>query len=180
MSNQVIELMYPVAALVCAAAGAAFDVRSRRVPNFLTLPGIACGLMLHLVFGGWAQLGLAAAAGLICGFIFLIFWLAGGMGAGDVKLITAVACLAGMSYVVPLLIATALAGGAMALVLALRHGRVKETLLNVGALAIHHRFEGLKPHPSLNVTNKQTLRLPYAVAIAAGCALTLCLSAMQG
>ncbi len=180
MSNQVIELMYPAAALVCAASGAAFDVRSRRVPNFLTLPGIVCGLMLHLAFGGWAQLGLAAVAGLICGLIFLIFWLAGGMGAGDVKLITAVACLAGLSHAVPLLILTALAGGVMALAMALWHGRMKETLLNMGALAIHHRFEGLTPHPSLNVTNDQTIRLPYAVAIAAGCALTLCLVAFQG
>ena len=180
MLNQVTELMYPAAALVCAVPGAGFDVRSRRVPNFLTLPGIACGLLLHLLFGGWTQLALAAVAGLICGLVFLVFWLAGGMGAGDVKLITAVACIAGLPHVAPLLISTALAGGVMGLAMALWHGRVKETLLNVGALAIHHRFEGLTPHPSLNVTNNQTLRLPYAVAIAAGCALTLCLAALQG
>jgi prepilin peptidase CpaA len=179
MSNQFTDLMYPVAALVCAASGSAFDVRSRRVPNFLTLPGIACGLLLHLAFGGWAQLGLAAGAGLICGLIFLVFWLAGGMGAGDVKLIAAVACLAGLPHVASLLILTALAGGVMALAMAMWRGRMKETLLNVGALAIHHRFEGLTPHPSLNVTNNETIRLPYAVAIAAGCALTLCLAACQ-
>ena len=35
------------------------------------------------------------AAGLIGGVLFLIFYLAGGMGAGDVKLITAVGCMAG-------------------------------------------------------------------------------------
>lgn len=98
------------------------------------------------------------------------------MGAGDVKLITAVGCLAGLPHVAPLLISTALAGGVMALGMAVLRGRAKETLLNVGALAIHHRFEGLTPHPLLNISNSQTLRLPYAVPIAAGCVIALFLA----
>ncbi|MBV8632383.1 MAG: prepilin peptidase [Silvibacterium sp.] len=179
MVNPVNELIYPAASCVCAFAGAAFDIRSRRVPNFLTLPGICCGLMMHLVLGGWAQLGTAALAGLICFGIFLIFWLAGGMGAGDVKLMTAAGCLAGLPHVGNLLVSTALAGGVMAIVMALWRGRAKETLLNVGALVVHHRIEGLTPHPSLNISNSQTLRLPYAVPIATGCALALCLAAVQ-
>lgn len=176
MVNPVTELMYPAAACVFALAGAAFDIRSRRVPNFLTLPGICCGLFMHLLFGGWAQLGLAVLAGLICFAIFLVFWLAGGMGAGDVKLIAAAGCLAGLPNVAPLLVCTGLAGGVMALGMALWRGRAKETLLNVGALVIHHRFEGLTPHPLLNVSNSQTLRLPYAVPIAAGCVMALFLA----
>jgi prepilin peptidase CpaA len=179
MVNPVIELIYPAASCVCAFAGAAYDIRSRRVPNFLTLPGIFCGLLMHLLFGGWAQLGTAALAGLICFGIFLIFWLAGGMGAGDVKLMAAVGCLAGLPNVASLLVSTAIAGGMMAIVVAIWRGRARETLLNVGALVIHHRLEGLTPHPSLNVSNSQTLRLPYAVPIATGCAMALCLAALQ-
>lgn len=178
MSNLSIDWLYPAASLVCAAAGAAFDVRSRRVPNFISLPGIAFGLLLHFALGGWRQLALSAAAGLICGLVFFVFWIAGGMGAGDVKLITAAACIAGFSSIGALLILTALAGGVMAVALALWRGRLKETIMNVGALALHHRFEGLRPHPELNVGNATTLRLPYAVAIAAGCAMTLCLTAL--
>jgi prepilin peptidase CpaA len=178
MVNTTSELIYPAASCVCAFAGAAFDIRSRRVPNFLTLPGICCGLLMHLFFGGWAQLGSAALAGLICFVIFLIFWLAGGMGAGDVKLMAAVGCLAGLPHVGNLLVSTALAGGLMAIVMAVVRGRAKETLLNLGALVVHHRLEGLTPHPSLNLSNSQTLRLPYAVPIATGCAATLCLAAM--
>jgi prepilin peptidase CpaA len=63
----------------------------------------------------------------------------------------------------------------MALSLALYHRRLKETFLNLGALAVHHRSAGLTPHPEFNVGNAQTLRLPYALAIAAGSALSLCL-----
>jgi prepilin peptidase CpaA len=111
--------------------------------------------------------------------IFLIFWLGGGMGAGDVKLITAVACIAGLTHVAWLLILTALAGGVMAIGFALWRGRLKETIMNLGALAVHHRFEGMKPHPHLNVGNAQTLRLPYALAIAAGSAMTVCMTVVQ-
>lgn len=179
MANLHTEWLYPSVALACALVGAGFDVHSRRIPNFLTLPGILLGLMLHLVFGGWKQMGLAALAGLICGFLFLIFWLAGGMGAGDVKLITAVAAIAGMPLVPWLLILTALAGGVMGVALALWRGRLKDTIRNVGALALHHRIEGLAPHPELNLANAGTLRLPYALAVAAGTATTLFLTAFQ-
>jgi prepilin peptidase CpaA len=179
MLNVHSDWLYPTVALVCALIGAGFDVHSRRIPNFLTLPGIVAGLLLHLVLRGWKQMGLAALAGLICGVIFLVFWLAGGMGAGDVKLMTAVAALAGMPLVPWLLILTALAGGVMALGLAVWRGKVKETILNVGALALHHRMEGLAPHPQLNVANARTLRLPYALAVAAGTATTLFLTAFQ-
>jgi prepilin peptidase CpaA len=171
------DMVYAVAALLCALIGAAFDIKSRRVPNFITGPCILLGLILHLLLGGWRQLGLAVAAGLICGVVFLIFHLVGGMGAGDVKLITAVGCIAGLGQVGYLLLLTSLAGGVLAVLFALYKGRLKETLTNLGALVLHFQFEGFRPHPELNVSNSQTLRLPYAVAIAAGTALTAFLQA---
>jgi prepilin peptidase CpaA len=128
---------------------------------------------LHLALGGWGQLFTALAAGIICGLVFLVFYLAGGMGAGDVKLIMAVGCIAGLSHVAYLLVLTALSGGAMAIVLAVARGRLQQTLTNVGALASHHGHEGLQPHPEINLSNSQTLRLPYALAIAGGSLLTL-------
>ena len=118
-------------------------------------------------------MALAAAAGLIAGAIFLLFFLAGGMGGGDVKLMAAVACLAGTRSVAELLAATAIMGGVFALLLAAYRGRLRETFRNLRSLLTHHRQEGLKPHPELNVTNTYSLRLPYALAIAAGCSITL-------
>jgi len=137
------------------------------------MPAFLFGLALHLALGGWGQLFTALAAGVICGLVFLLFYLAGGMGAGDVKLIMAVGCIAGLSHVAYLLVLTALSGGAMAIVLAVARGRLQQTLTNVGALASHHGHEGLQPHPEINLSNSETLRLPYALAIAGGSLLTL-------
>jgi len=168
-----IELTYPATAAACALVASVFDVRSRRIPNFITMPAFLFGLALHLALGGWGQLLTALAAGVICGLVFLVFYIAGGMGAGDVKLIMAVGCIAGFSHVAYLLVLTALSGGVMAICLALARGRLQQTLTNVGALATHHSHEGLQPHPDLNLSNNQTLRLPYALAIDGGSLLTL-------
>lgn len=174
------EFLYPVVCLTCAVTGSVFDLRNRRIPNLLTLPCIVFGLLLHFFLDGWKGLGHSALAGLIAFVVFVVFWLAGGMGAGDVKLITATGCiLGGAVHVVWLLIYTALAGGVMAVGLALWRGRLKDTIMNLGALVLHHRSEGLKPHPQLNVGNARTLRLPYALAIAAGSAVTVCMMVVQ-
>jgi prepilin peptidase CpaA len=174
-----IEFAYAGCSLLCAVVGAVYDLRIRRIPNAFTLPAIIFGLLLHFALGGWRELGMATAAGLFCGLIFLLFHIAGGMGGGDVKLITAVGCIAGLSLVGPLLIWTSLAGGVMAVGLALYHRRLKETLGNMCALAVHHVGAGLAPHPELHIGNARTLRLPYALAIAAGSALSLGLFIVQ-
>lgn len=166
------QMIYAATAILCAGIAAVFDLRYRRIPNLLTGPSILIGLLLHLVLGGWSQLGLSAAAAAIGGGLFLIFYLAGGMGAGDVKLMTAIACIAGYRSVLELLLTTLIAGGVFAVALALFRGRLKETFRNIGSLLVHHRIQGLTPHPEINVKNNNTLRLPYAMAIAAGCLVT--------
>lgn len=173
MTFSPLELTYPAAASVCAVVGSITDVKSRRIPNLITFPAFALGLLMHLVLSGWKSSLVALAAGLICGLVFLVFYIAGGMGAGDVKLITAVGCIAGMSHIYSIMVLTALSGGVMAICLALFRGRFKQTFLNVIALASHHAHQGLQAHPDLNVSNDKTLRLPYALAIASGCILTL-------
>jgi prepilin peptidase CpaA len=167
------DFTYLTTAVTSSLVGSVYDVKSRRIPNFVTFPSMLIGLALHLALGGWKQLLLSLAAGLLCGTAFLLFFIAGGMGAGDVKLMTAVGCIAGLPHVAYLLVLTALSGGVMALCLAVSRGRLKETISNVGAIASHHSQEGLAPHPDINLSNVTTLRLPYALAIASGCLITL-------
>jgi len=173
------HMEYAIAATLCAAAGAFFDIKTRKIPNRLVVAGLFLGFFLHAVCdGGWGLLDSFGAA-MISGFIFFFFYLLGGMGGGDVKLVAAVSALAGISNVPYLLVLTALAGGVMALGLAVMRGRLKETIVNVGTLTAHHLGHGISPNPELNVQNGSTLRLPYGVAIALGCTLTFCLRGVQ-
>ena len=68
--------------LVVAAAAAAIDFRSRRVPNLLTLPAMAAGLAFRFPPDPWI-LGLVA--------LFFLLWRIGAWGGGDAKLWMAMA-----------------------------------------------------------------------------------------
>ena len=159
--------------LALALAAAATDLRTRRIPNLLTAPAALLALFLHFFAGGVSEALKSFASLMICGAVFLLFYLAGGMGAGDVKLIAAQGALLGLGNAVPLLTFTALAGGVLAFIVAARRGAVRQTMANTSLLLSHHAHSGLEPHPELNVRNPHSLRLPYALAIAAGTLLTL-------
>jgi len=168
------QMLFTGGALLCAGIGSAHDVRERKIPNSITGPGIVSGLLLHLGVGGWTGLGHSAVAGLLAGGIFFVIYMAGGMGAGDVKLMAAVGCLAGLPQLELVMVGTVVSGGVLALGVALYNCRLLETAHNVVALVVHHSQAGLRPHPELNLSNARTLRLPYALPIATGCLVALC------
>jgi len=93
------------------------DFRSRIIPNWLTLPAIVGGLAYHTAVNGLSGF-IFGLEGVLLGFALLIsFFLAGGMGAGDVKLLGAVGSLLGPKGVFLVFLYTAIAGGIIALAL---------------------------------------------------------------
>ena len=159
-------------ALLCAGIASVFDVRTRRIPNWLTAGSILFALCLQAL-RGWEGFGLSLLAGLLGGGVIFLFFVAGGMGAGDVKLMAAVCCFTGPRLVPTLLLATALSGAFFALVLAFRKGLMRQTISNTLQLLEHHRDHGLLPHPEINLGVAPTLRIPYALPILFGCAVAL-------
>lgn len=180
MSQPTADIVFSTVALGCTGIACFHDLRTRRIPNRLTLPAALAALLAHFAVGGWAAMGLAAAAGLAAGVAMFLFFLAGGMGAGDVKLMAAVACFTGLSPLGTLLLTTALAGAAFAVVLAWRHGVVRATLGNTFRLAQHHQHHGLTPDAEHNLRTPGALRMPFALPIAAGCMCTLLLQLTAG
>jgi prepilin peptidase CpaA len=179
MIIQAPESTYATAALVCAAVGALYDIREHRIPNWLTGSSIVLGLALHLRYGGWWQLGSALLSGLIAGGVFLILFLLRSMGAGDVKLMTAIGCMVGLGALSKVMVATVLIGSVCALLLAWYRGKLRHTIANLATLAVHHQENGFQPHSDLNLDNQLTLRLPYAVPIAIGCLVNVGALAMR-
>jgi prepilin peptidase CpaA len=75
--------------LLLASWMAWHDIRTNRIPNYLTLGGVLAGLGYQLGFHGWT--GLANGfLGMSLGFVLLIFFYwKGDLGAGDVKALAA-------------------------------------------------------------------------------------------
>ena len=167
------QILYAGFALLCAVIASVHDVRERRIPNVLTGSATAGGLLLHLLFGGVSEMGWAFLAMLIAGGGFFVIFLAGGMGAGDVKLMAAVGAIVALPSIQVVLLATVFTGAVFALATAIHHGRLRATLTNVSSLLAHHSRRGIAPHPEFNLKNEKALRLPFALPIAAGCAIHL-------
>ena len=163
-----------IIALAMAITAAVFDVQQHRIPNWLTYPGIVLGFVLQgLLFrweglGIWKGLGSAGEGCLLAGGIMFLFYAVRAMGAGDVKLMAAIGSLVGPEQAIVVLLATAICGGVMAIVISVYRGRMGETLRNLGSVLWFHARTGLQTHPELNLDNPTALRMPYGLAIAAG------------
>jgi prepilin peptidase CpaA len=161
------------AALLIAAVAMLWDVRTRRIPNALTLGAAALGLGYGLFAGGaWGLLG-AGAGWLVAAVLFFPFFALGGMGAGDVKLLAALGAWFGPAGAVWLAIYTAIAGGAMGAAVALYHGYLRQALVNVWLMLMHWRVAGPQPVAGLTLRDSTAPRLAYAIPIAVGVMCTL-------
>jgi prepilin peptidase CpaA len=104
------------------------DCRARRIPNWLTLPAIIGGLVYHTTISGFEGF-LFSIEGLILGFtLLIIFYLAGGMGAGDIKLMGAVGSLLGPKGVFFVFLYAAIVGGIIAIILLWWNSYLNETI----------------------------------------------------
>jgi len=99
------------------------DLRSRRVPNLLTMP-LACAGLLLAVLGGTGLSVTDAFLGCLVGLgIMLPLHILGGTGAGDVKLLAAFGAFLGPAGVLGAFIRMAIVGGGIALAVAIHRGR---------------------------------------------------------
>lgn len=107
---------------------AIIDLRTRRVPNSLTVALAAAGIGLAAVGAGRIALGGAIVGGLVGLAMMLPGHLLGGTGAGDVKLLAAFGTLLGPARTATAFVVMALAGGVIALCVAARRRRLGTTL----------------------------------------------------
>ncbi len=84
------------AAVAISLASAVTDLRSRRIPNWLTMPAFLGGIVHAAWVGGWAGLADGLAASLLVALPFLLLFILGGGGAGDAKLMGAIGAWTGL------------------------------------------------------------------------------------
>lgn len=92
-----------------------FDFRYRRIPNIITLPILLFGLSFWTVINKLDGLTFSLLGTLVGFLVFLVPYIAGGMGAGDVKLMMAVGALLGWKLTMISALYTAIVGGIIAI-----------------------------------------------------------------
>jgi prepilin peptidase CpaA len=147
------------------------DVGTRKIPNAITVGGLAVALVLRAVTGGAEGL-LGGLLGALLAFLlaFPLFMLKG-MGGGDVKLLTAAGAFLGPYRTIVALLATALIGGVLAILVSARRKRLGASVVGtytvVRGLALKALSGGeVNAMPTLETRGAVTV--PYGLAIAAG------------
>ena len=161
------------AALIIGAAACATDLHSRRIPNWLTFGASAGALAFHYLTAG--QDGVVhAMGGWVIGLVlFMPMFLLGGMGAGDVKLLAALGAWLGPGYATLLAMYSSLAGGVIAVPMAMRHNYLGTAFKNIGSLARFWWYCGVRPLRRVSLESSTAPRLAYAVPMFLGMVIAL-------
>jgi len=147
------------------------DLKTRRIPNFLTLGVALSGLAFQLAYHGWSGLT-DGALGLVLGFGLLFLpYLLGGMGAGDVKALAALGAWLGPVLVLYLFVYMTICGVVIAVVMLCWKGKLWNRITMIKTTAVHWALcgaHGLKP-VAASITQSESI--PYGAALALGMAL---------
>ena len=169
------HLLIQVVLLLIVIPAAAYDLRFRRIPNWLVLIGLALGVGVNSILCGWQGLRFAGG-GFLFGFaVYFVLYLLHAMGAGDAKLMAAIGSIVGASNWLGIFISTAIIGGVLALVLLVVKRRLQSTLWNVFYIVsemVRFRAPYMK-RPGLDVKNHAAVTLPHGFTIAVGCMIFL-------
>jgi prepilin peptidase CpaA len=163
-------------ALVAIAVGitaCATDLHSRRIPNLLTFGAALLAIVFHGAIGGLDGLTIAALGWVVGVALFLPFFLLGGMGGGDVKLLAALGAWLGPGDAVWLAVYASLAGGVLAVTVSLARGYLTTALLNVWRLLRYWSMVGPRPMPSLTLERADAPRLAFGIPMFVGTMVTI-------
>jgi prepilin peptidase CpaA len=155
---------------MCAGLGTAavVDIRQRRIPNVVCVATAATGLTLAM-FGISPITVASALAGLAFGFLMMLpGHVFGATGAGDVKLFAAAGTLLGSGRIVNAFLFVAIAGGILAVVIAIRRGRLGRTMgMTARLLGRPDKLKTAIESPA------EHNRFSYGPAIAIGCVIAM-------
>ena len=144
------------------------DLRSRRIPNWLTVSGLLAGVVVHAWIAGWRGILLSLGGAGLALAILLPLVLLRALGAGDWKLMGAAGAFVGPLMLMFVLLASIFIAGLMAMVTMMKDHKVISTLRNVRELVQGFVSFGLRPHPRISLDNPELPKLPFGVAAAIG------------
>lgn len=150
-----------------------YDIRWRRIPNWLTLASSLIGFALNAFLSNtpWEGLRNALFGFLLATLINFPLYVLRARGAGDVKLLAAVGALVGWKDWIAIFVISGLLGGVLAIALMLGTGRFRKTLRNTGYIVsdlVHFRPPHAQ-HEELDINSPISFRLPQGAVVALAC-----------
>lgn len=162
-----------IVALAIALVACVTDVRNRRIPNTLTFGAALAGILFHGMTGHASGLYHSLGGWFVGAAVFFVPFALGGLGGGDVKLLAALGAWIGPADTAWMALYTGIAGGVLALVVAVLNGYLRQALSNIWLLFSHWRVVGIRPVGEISLEGSAGPRLAYAVPILVGMLMTV-------
>ena len=163
----------------CSVIAAAWDIKSRRIPNILTFPMILTGLAWSTYTFGLSGFFGALAACIILALPYVLLFVSAGGGGGDVKMMAGIGAWAGLLPGLVFLVAISMSGVVVALLFAMFRGQMRPVVNRVCGVAyqvIPSFAQGAKGIAELpgNLSLGEAAKsqpMPYGIAIFVGVCL---------
>jgi prepilin peptidase CpaA len=155
--------------LLMLGAASACDVRSRRIPNWLTVATALGGAIAQWTVGGWLAVAGGVGAGLGLGALLAPFWTKRFLGGGDLKLAVAAGVWVGLARAPRYWLASAVAGGILALVRYALAGASARAAIRANVYRLH-----VPSWSQAAESQGQRVLVPYGAAFAAGALFAIC------
>ena len=169
----IVEVVVSVV-LFALLIGVAFsDISRNRIRNWMTLSALALGVFLNVVLGGVysgslqesPSLFFSLSGILIGGGMLIPFYLSGGIGAGDVKLMAAIGSLKGWFFAMTSLLYGSLFGCLIALLMLAWHRQFFAGLRSSFKVLLLPSASRIREAAA---SETKDIKVPYGFAIAAG------------
>ena len=168
ITNIILSLMV-VSALV-------LDLKTNKIPNYITFPGIIMGIILYIITDGFSGLAFGALGAVAGIALLLIPFAIKGIGGGDVKLLGAIGAFKGAQFVFTTFLASAIFGGIIALIVIIWRRKIIE-VLKWCFKALYKIFAFIITKGRFKVPlgsfPAKGIKYPYGLAIALGAFLIL-------
>jgi prepilin peptidase CpaA len=143
-----------------------WDATAHRIPNKLTVTGLAAAFLLRAPLGSDAVFQGLAGFGIVV-LVSVVLYAVRAIGGGDVKLLAGLGAFLGSSEVLGALGVIAILGAAFALLSVIRRGVLPLLIFNTLELVRSWRSLG-QAGQSRKLESPAALTIPYGVPIAVG------------
>lgn len=162
-----------ILAVILALIAGMGDLRNRKIPNRLTVPAFALGILVNSLLGGWKGFLLSVEGAGLGLLILLPLVMLRGLGAGDWKLMGALGAMVGPGETINILLITVFMAAGWGVVEMVRQHRVKSTLWNLWELVHGFVVFGLQPNPNISIDAPPLIKLPFGAVTAVATAVAL-------
>ena len=177
-----LPVVFQILLILLVIPAAFYDVKWRRIPNWLVLAGLLAGLALNTFLFELPGLKVSLFGIAFASFIYIPLYALRAMGAGDAKLMMALGAIAGAGPWLGIFFFTAILGGVIAVALLLRRRLLGNTLRNVGFILFElaHLRAPYMGREELDVNNPAAVTCPHGLTVAIGTCGFLAATAIWG